>query len=134
MLFTIKYNVSQLNILSSHSKCFLIYIAQSCLTLYHPMDSTVCGILQSRVLEWVAFPFSRESSQPWDRTQVSHSAGGFFTSWVTREAQVYWSGYPIPSPAIFPTLESSRGLLHCRRILYQLSHKGSPLLYIEIYI
>ena len=39
-----------------------------------------------------SFPFSRESSQPRDRTQVSHIAGGFFTSWATREAQEYWSG------------------------------------------
>ena len=52
------------------------------------MDYTVHGILQARISEWVAFPFSSESSQPWDRTQVSHIAGGFFTSWATRE--VLW--------------------------------------------
>ena len=40
----------------------------------------------------VAVPFSRGFSQPRDRTQVSHIAGGFFTSWATREAQEYWSG------------------------------------------
>ena len=45
-----------------------------------PMDYTVHGILQVRILEWVAFPFSRGSSQARDRTQVSHIAGGFFTS------------------------------------------------------
>ena len=45
------------------------------------------GILQARTLEWVAFPFSRASSQPRDRTQVSCIAGGFFTSWATREAR-----------------------------------------------
>ena len=38
----------------------------------------------------------------------------------------YWSGLPVPSPGIFPTQESNPGLLHCRKILYQLSHKGSP--------
>ena len=38
------------------------------------------------------FPFSRGSFQPRDQTQVSYSAGGFFTSWATREAQEYWSG------------------------------------------
>ena len=48
--------------------------------LCDPMDYTVPGILQARVLEWVAFPFSRGSSQPGDRTQVSHIAGGFFIS------------------------------------------------------
>ena len=51
-----------------------------------------CGILQARILEWVAFPFSRGSSQPIDRTQVSLIAGGFFTSWATREDQEYWIG------------------------------------------
>ena len=56
------------------------------------MEHTVYGILQTRILEWVAFPFSSGSSQPKDPTQVSNIAGGFFTSWATREAQEYWSG------------------------------------------
>jgi len=56
------------------------------------MDYTVHGIFQARLLERVAFPFSRGSSQPRDRTQVSLTAGGFFTSWATREAQEYCSG------------------------------------------
>ena len=64
-------------------------VTQSCLTICDPMDYTVHGILQARVLEWVAFPFSRGSSQPRDRTQVSHIAGGFFTSGATKEAQEY---------------------------------------------
>ena len=58
-----------------------VKVARSCPTLRDPLDYTVHGILQARILEWVAFPFSR--------------------------------GY-------------SRGLLHCRLILYQLNHKGSP--------
>ena len=57
-----------------------------------PMDYTVHGILQARILEWVAFPFSKGSSQPGDQTQVFRIAGRFFTSWATREAQEYWSG------------------------------------------
>ena len=61
-----------------------------------PRDYTVHGILQAilqaRIVEWIAFPFSRRSSQPRDRTQVSRIAGGFFTSRATREAQKYWSG------------------------------------------
>ena len=48
--------------------------------LCDPMGYTVHGILQARILEWIAFPFSRGSSQPRDRTQVPHIAGGFFTS------------------------------------------------------
>ena len=47
------------------------------------MDYTVHGILQARILGWVAFPFSRGSSQPEDQTQVSCIAGRFFTSWAT---------------------------------------------------
>ena len=50
------------------------------------MDYTVHGILQARILEWVAIPFSRESSQPKDWTQLSRIAGRFFTSWTIREA------------------------------------------------
>ena len=56
------------------------------------MDYTDHEILQARILEWVAFLFSRESSQPRDRTQISHIAHGFFTIWAIREAQEYWSG------------------------------------------
>ena len=58
-----------------------VKVAQSCPTLCDPMDHTVHGILQDRTLEWVADPFSRVSSQPRDRIQVSCIAGGFFTSW-----------------------------------------------------
>ena len=69
-----------------------MYILFYAFTLYFvilrdPMDYTAHGILQARMLEWVAFPFSSGSSQPRDRTQVSCIAGGFFTLWATREAQ-----------------------------------------------
>ena len=61
-------------------------VVQSCLTLCDPM---IHGILQARILEWVAFPFSRGSRfQPRDWTQVCHIASEFFTSWATREAHV----------------------------------------------
>ena len=68
--------------------CVCVKVAQSCLTVCDPMDYKVHGILQARILEWVAFPFSRGSSQPRDATQVSRMAGQFFTSWATREAQI----------------------------------------------
>ena len=61
-------------------------VPQLCLTLCDPMDYTVHEILQARVLEWVAFPFSGGSSQPRDQTQVSRIADRFFTSWATRKA------------------------------------------------
>ena len=48
------------------------------------------------------------SPQPRDWTQVSHNAGGFFTSWATREAQEYWSGQPFPSPGISPSQGSNQ--------------------------
>ena len=51
--------------------------------------SSVHGIFQARILEWVAIPFSRGSSQPRNQTWVSHISGRFFTVWATREAQIY---------------------------------------------
>ena len=57
-----------------------VQAAQPCPALWDPTDYTVHGILQARTLQWAAVPFSRGSSQPRDRTQVSHIAGGFFTS------------------------------------------------------
>ena len=57
-----------------------VKVAQLCLILCDLMDYIIHGILQARILEWVTFPFSGGSSQPRDQTQVSHIAGGFFTS------------------------------------------------------
>ena len=67
-------------------------LKETCLTLRKPMDcsppvSSVQGILQARILEWVATSFSRGSSRPRDRTRVSYIAGRFFTIWGTREVQ-----------------------------------------------
>ena len=72
-------------------------VAQSCPTLCNPMDCSlpgfsVHGIFQARVLEWVAISFSRGSSWPRNRTQVSCIAGRRFTLWATRKAD---SGYLI---------------------------------------
>ena len=63
-----------------------VKVTQLCPTLCNPMDYTVHGILQARILEWVAFPLFRRSSQTRDRMQVSIIAGRFFTSWATRQA------------------------------------------------
>ena len=52
-----------------------------------PPGSSVHGILQARILEWVAISFSRGSSQPRDQTRVSCTAGRFFTDWATRSVQ-----------------------------------------------
>ena len=53
--------------------------AQLCLTLCDPTDYTVCGILQARILDWVAFPYCRGCSQPRDLTQVYRIVCRFFT-------------------------------------------------------
>ena len=62
-----------------------VKVVQLCLTLCFPMDcsplgSSVHGTLQARILGWVAFPFSRGSSQPRDQIRVSCPAGGCFTT------------------------------------------------------
>ena len=66
---------------------------QLCSTLCEPMDYSLPGssiheILQARILEWVAIPFSRESSWPRGQTRVYCTAGRFFTFWATREALI----------------------------------------------
>ena len=67
-------------------------VAQSCPTLCDPVDyslpgSSVHGILQARILEWVAISFSRGSSRSRDQNQVSRIADRFFTDWATREVR-----------------------------------------------
>ena len=57
-----------------------VKVAQSCLMVGDPMEYTVHGILQARILESVAFLYSRGYSQPRDQTQAFHIEGGFFTS------------------------------------------------------
>ena len=55
-------------------------VTQSRLHLCYAIDSTVHGIPQARIVNWVTFPFSRGSLQPRDQTQVSNIADGFFSS------------------------------------------------------
>ena len=68
-------------------------VTQLCLTLCNPMDYSLPGsrvheLLQAGLLEWIVFPFSRESSQSRDQIWVSCIAGGFFTVWATKEAHI----------------------------------------------
>ena len=78
-------------------------VAQSYPTLCDPLDCSlpgfsVHGIFQARILEWADIYFSRGSSQPRDQTQVSCTAGRFFTDWATREAHSLLATIQIPSP------------------------------------
>ena len=82
-----------------------VKVTPSCPTLCDPMDHTVHGILQARILDWVALPFS----------QLSHRGSPRMLEWV---AYCFSRG-------IFLTQELNQGLLLCRQILYQLSYEGS---------
>ena len=59
-----------------------------------PPGSSVYGVLQARILEWVAIPLSRGSSSPRDQTRVSCIAGRFSTVWAIREAQIRYYFLP----------------------------------------
>ena len=77
--------------LTCEVKCVLV--AQLCPTLCNPKGcsvpgSSIRGILQVRILEWVPIPFSKGSFQPKDRTHVSQISGRFSTIWATREAHL----------------------------------------------
>ena len=76
--------------------------AKSCRTLCNPMvysppGSSVHEILQARILEWIAIPFSRGFSPPRDWTWVSCTAGGFFTNWATEASLVAQTGKYLPA-------------------------------------
>ena len=97
------HGIFQARVLEWVAISFPMKVVQSCLTLFDPMDYTVHGILQAKILEWIAVHFSRGSSQPRNRTRVSCIAGGFFTSWATREAGILeWVAYLLSSGSSWP--------------------------------
>ena len=105
---------------------------QSCRTLCDSMDysllgSSVHGSLQARILEWVAMPCSRGSSQPRGQTQVSCMPADSFLFEPPGKPKNTGVGILSLLQGIFPTQESNWDLLHCRQILYQLSYQGSHL-------
>ena len=103
-----------------------VKVAQSCLTLCNPIDYTVHGILQARILECVAFPSSRVSSQPGIEPRSPTSQVDSLPAEPQRKPKNTGVGSLSLLQGIFPTQESNQGLLHCRWILYQLSCQGSP--------
>ena len=101
--------------------CAVFLVALSCPTLCNPMNcstpgSSVHGILQARILQWVAMPSSRGSSQPRDSLLFGPPRKpmnpGMGSSLFLLQGN-------------FPTQESNWSLLDCRRILYQLSYQGT---------
>ena len=99
---------------------------QSCVTLCEPMDYTVHGNLQARILEWVAIPFSRESSQPGIEPRFPTLQVDSLPAEPRRKPRNTGVCSPALLQWIFPTQELNQGLLHCRWILYHLSYQGSP--------
>ena len=103
-----------------------VKVAQSCLILCDPMDYTVHGIIQARILEWATIPFSRNLPNPGIKP---------------RSSALQEDSLPVEPPGkpkntgvsslsllqgLCPTQGSNWGLLHCRQILYQLCYQGSP--------
>ena len=100
-----------------------VKVTQSCPTLCDPMDYAVHGILEARILEWVAVPFSRGSSQPRDWTQVSALQVDSLPAEPQGKPKNTGVGSLSLLQQIFLIQELNQGLLHCRLILYQQSYQ-----------
>ena len=112
----------------------IVLVAQSCLTLYDPMDcsppsSSVRGIFQARTLEWIAIPFSRGSSQPEIKPKSSRTADRFLTDWATRKAE-YQRTYTFKSFFIiqFSSIQFSRSVMSDSLRPHELQHARPPCL------
>ena len=90
------------------------------------MDSTVHGILQARILEWVAFPFSRDLANPGIEPRLATLQVDSSPAEPQGKLKNTGVGSLSLPQGIITTQESDQDLLHCRRILYQLSYQGSP--------
>ena len=92
------------------------------------MDFTVHGILQARILEWVAFPFSKDLPNPGIKP-MSLTSPALEVDSLPAELQRKPKNTGVGSLSllqlIFPTQDSNQGLQHCRWILYQLRYQGS---------
>ena len=103
-----------------------VKVTQSFLTFCDPMDYTVHGILQARILKWVAFPFSRGLPNPGIESRSSALQVDSLSAEPQGKPKNTGGGSLSLLQGIFWTQESNWGLLHCRWILYQLSYEGSP--------
>ena len=106
-----------------------VKVTQSYLILCNPMDYTVCGILQARILEWAAFPSSGHLPNPGVEPRSPTLQADSLPSESPRTPKNTGVGSLSllqGIQGIFSTQESNQGLLHCLWILYQLSYQGSP--------
>ena len=100
-------------------------VTQSCPTLCNPMDYTVHGILQARILEWIAVP-SPDLPNPGIEPKSPTLQVDSFTAEPPGKPKNTGVDSPSLLQGIFMIQESNRDLLHCRQILHQLSYQGSP--------
>ena len=103
-----------------------VKVTQLCPILCDPMDYTVHGILQVRLLEWVAFPFSRDLPNPGTEPRSPTLQAGSLPAEPQEKLKNTGVGSLSLLQRIFPTQKSNQDLLHCRQILYLLSYQGSP--------
>ena len=111
-----------------------VKVIQSCPALCDPVDYRIHGLLQARILERVAFPFSRDLPNP----GIEPRSPALQVDSLPAEPQGKHKYIGVGSLSlllrIFFTQELNRGLLHCRWMLYQLSYQGSPHMVMQIYI
>ena len=98
----------------------------ACPTLCDPMDYILHGILQARILEWEPFPSAGDLSNPWIEPRSPALKANSLPAEPPGKPKNTGVGSLALLQWIFPTQDSNQGLLHCRQILYQLSHQGSP--------
>ena len=104
-----------------------VKVTQSCLTLCDPMDYTVQGILQDRILEWQPFLSSGDLSNQESNPGLLHQQVDSLPSEPPGKPKKTGVGSLSLLQRIFLTQESNRGLLHCRQILDQLSYQGNSI-------
>ena len=104
-----------------------VKVIHSCPTHFDSMNYTVHGILQARILEWVAFSFSSRSSHPGIEPRSPSLQADSLPAEPQGKPKNTGVGSLSLLQGIFPTQGLNPGLLHCSQILYQLSHKGSPI-------
>ena len=100
-----------------------VKVAQPCLTLCNPMDYTVHGILQARILERVAFSFSRDRPNPGTKPRSPARQVASLPAEPPGKPKKTGVGGLSLLQRIFPTQESNQGLLYWRWILYQVSYQ-----------